>query len=167
LAPQDVRRLGRTRHPCRRLERGAAAVEMALVMPFLLFMIMAIVDLSRAYDTKLQLSQTAREGVRLVSMQSTSDLTTRIHQAAPSLCPTPETTPPTCTVTRAYVVASTGLPWAGDCSTTGASGVVNASVTVTTRFTWITGLSAMSGFLGKGTFPTPTTQSATGVMQCV
>jgi Flp pilus assembly protein TadG len=134
---------------------------MALVMPFLLFMIMAIVDLSRAYDTKLQLSQAAREGVRLVSMQSTSNLATRVQQAAPAL-DSVTILPPTYT----YMVGPTVTPWPGDCSTTGASGVVNASVTVTTSFTWITGLSAMSGFLGQGTFPTPTTQSATGVMQC-
>jgi Flp pilus assembly protein TadG len=146
---------------------GAAAVEMALVMPLLLFVLFGIVDLSRAYDTQIQLSQAAREGARLVSMQSTSDLTTRIHQAAPSLCPTPETTPvPTCTVTTEYLVAATGLTWAGDCTTAGAAGAVNTQVTVTTKFNWITGIAAMAKFFGPAVFPTPTQQSATGVMQC-
>jgi len=139
---------------------------MALVMPLLLFVIFAIVDFGRAYDTKLQLSQAAREGARLVSMQSTSDPTTRIHQAAPSLCPIPETTPATCTVTTKYLVAATGLTWAGDCTTVGAAGAVNTQVTVTTKFTWITGISAMAKFFGPATFPTPTQQTAIGVMQC-
>ena len=158
----------RTRFVGRRRGRddGAAAVEMAMVMPLLLFVLFGIVDLSRAYDTQIQLSQAAREGARLVSMQSTSDLTTRIHQAAPSLCPTPETSPATCTVTTQYLVADTGATWAGTCSTPGAPGAVNAQVKVTTSFTWITGISAMAKFFGPAVFPTPTHQSATGVMQC-
>jgi len=150
----------------RRGDRGVVAVEMALVLPLLIFVLMAIIDFSRAYNTKIQLSQAAREGARLVSMQSASNLTTRIHQAAPSLCPTPETTPATCTVTTQYLVGETGVTWAGTCATAGAPGAVNAKVTVTTNFTWVTGISAMSHLFGTGTFPTPTTQSATGVMQC-
>ena len=158
----------RTRFVGRRRGRddGAAAVEMAMVMPLLLFVLFGIVDLSRAYDTQIQLSQAAREGARLVSMQSTSDLTTRIHQAAPSLCPTPETSPATCTVTTQYLVAATGLPWVGDCTTAGAAGAVNTQVTVTATFKWVTGISAMAKFFGPAVFPTPTHQSATGVMQC-
>jgi Flp pilus assembly protein TadG len=128
---------------------------MALVMPILLFVIFAIVDFSRAYNTQIQLSQAAREGVRLVSMQSPANITTRIQQAAPSL---------TISGVLIQYLDSSGSPVAGaDCTT---SGVVNAQVTVTTNFTWITGISAMSKFFGPGTFPTPQTQSAIGVMQC-
>ena len=150
----------------RRGDRGVVAVEMALVLPLLIFVFMAIIDFSRAYNTQIQLSQAALEGARLVSVQSPSDLTTRIHQAAPSLCPTPETTPATCTVTTQYLVGATGATWAGTCATAGAPGAVNAKVTVTAGFRWITGISAMSGLFGQTAFPTPTNQSATGVMQC-
>jgi len=138
-----------------RSERGAAAVEMALVMPLLLFVIFAIVDFSRAYDTKIQLSQAAREGVRLVAMQSTADVNTRVAQAAPSLAIS--------AVSIQYLDSAGAVVAGGSCTTTG---VVNARVTVTTGFTWLTGISAMSRFFGGTTFPTPTQQSAIGVMQC-
>jgi Flp pilus assembly protein TadG len=154
LAPQDTRSRRRL-WMSRRTDRGAAAVEMALVMPLLLFLIFAIVDFGRAYNTQIQLSQAAREGVRLVAMQSTADINTRIGQAAPSL---------TISEVSIQYLDSSGNPVAGaDCTT---SGVVNARVTVTTNFTWVTGISAMSKFFGPGTFPTPQTQSAIGVMQC-
>jgi hypothetical protein len=154
LAPQDTRSRRRL-WMSRRIDRGAAAVEMALVMPLLLFVIFAIVDFSRAYNTQIQLSQAAREGVRLVAMQSTADINTRIGQAAPSL---------TISGVNIQYLDSSGTPVAGaDCTT---PGVVNARVTVTTSFIWITGISAMSKFFGPGTFPTPQTQSAVGVMQC-
>jgi Flp pilus assembly protein TadG len=154
LAPQDTRSRRRL-WMSRRIDRGAAAVEMALVMPLLLFVIFAIVDFGRAYNTQIQLSQAAREGVRLVAMQSTADINTRIGQAAPSL---------TISEVSIQYLDSSGSPVAGAACTT--SGVVNAQVTVTTNFTWITGISAMSKFFGPGTFPTPQTQSAIGVMQC-
>jgi Flp pilus assembly protein TadG len=49
-------------------DRGAAAVEMALVMPLLLAMIIGIIDFSRIFNAELQLSQAAREGARLASL---------------------------------------------------------------------------------------------------
>jgi Flp pilus assembly protein TadG len=49
-------------------ERGAAAVEMALVMPLLVAMIIGIIDFSRIFNAELQLSQAAREGVRMAAL---------------------------------------------------------------------------------------------------
>jgi len=51
------------------LDRGAVAVEMALVSPLLVLMIVGIIDFSRVFNAELQLSQAAREGVRLASLQ--------------------------------------------------------------------------------------------------
>jgi TadE-like protein len=58
----------------RHSERGATAVEMAIVMPLLVVMIMGIIDFSRVFNAELQLSQAAREGARLASLlpQTTS-----------------------------------------------------------------------------------------------
>jgi Flp pilus assembly protein TadG len=137
-------------------ERGAAAVEMALVLPLLLLIIFALVDFGRAFNTKIQLSQAAREGVRLVAMHSPSNVAVRVQQAAPSL-----TIPPSYVVIQ--YLDSSGNVVSGDCST---AGVVNAKVTVTTDFTWITGLSQMSRFFGPDSLSSPTQQSAVGVMQC-
>src|SRR5450759_4377301 len=52
-------------------DRGAAAVEMALVLPVLLFLLMGMIDFGRAYNAQIQLSQAAREGVRLASINTT------------------------------------------------------------------------------------------------
>ena len=49
-------------------DRGAAAVEMALVMPLLIAMIVGIIDFSRIFNAELQLSQAAREGARMASL---------------------------------------------------------------------------------------------------
>ena|GEM_PF-1328534 len=49
-------------------ERGAAAVEMALVMPLLILMIMGIIDFGRIFNGEIQLSQAAREGARVAAL---------------------------------------------------------------------------------------------------
>ena len=137
---------GRVRRPggCRRArsERGAAAVEMAIVLPVLLFVLMGLVDFGRAYNAQMQLTQAAREGARLVSLGM--PIGTRVSDAAPDLGATPTVT-----------ILATCAPGA----------TTDAKVKVTSNFTWITGISAMSTFFG-GTFTGPNTLSSTGVMQC-
>lgn len=49
-------------------ERGAAAVEMAIIFPLLLLMVGAIVDLGRYMFTKEMLTNAAREGARMVAV---------------------------------------------------------------------------------------------------
>ncbi len=49
-------------------ERGAVAVEFALVAPLLLILIFGIIDLGRAYSTLNQLAASAREGARLAAV---------------------------------------------------------------------------------------------------
>ena len=49
-------------------ERGAAAVEMALVMPLLILMVMGIIDFGRIFNGEIQLSQAAREGARVAAL---------------------------------------------------------------------------------------------------
>jgi Flp pilus assembly protein TadG len=74
----------RGRNKCH-FDRGAAAVEMALVMPLLIAMIIGIIDFSRIFNAELQLSQAAREGARLASLGfSLSDVQDRAVLAAPS-----------------------------------------------------------------------------------
>jgi len=46
-------------------DSGAAAVEMALVLPILLLLVFGIVDFGRAYNAQLTLTHAARESVRV------------------------------------------------------------------------------------------------------
>lgn len=55
-----------------RNDRGAATVELALVLPFLLLILFGIVDFSRAYLTTSSLTHAAREGVREVALGGTA-----------------------------------------------------------------------------------------------
>lgn len=59
-----------------RLDRGAAAVEMALVMPLLIAMIIGIIDFSRIFNAEIQLSQAAREGARIAALGTLGGFTT-------------------------------------------------------------------------------------------
>ena len=52
--------------PLGRCERGNSVVEMALVAPILALMLIGMVDLSRAYSTKLQLTQAAQRTIEKV-----------------------------------------------------------------------------------------------------
>ncbi len=54
-------------------ERGTALIEFALVLPLLLVLTLAVVDLSRAFYAKNVVEQAAREGVRLLAVTSTAD----------------------------------------------------------------------------------------------
>lgn len=99
-------------------ERGASAVEFALVLPLFLLLIGGITDFGRAYYTQVVMTNAAREGGRAAMTPSTSNqssVSTRALQAISASppanysvtlsksCPTTTTTPPTTTtVTVTY-----------------------------------------------------------------
>lgn len=63
-------------------DRGAAAVEFALVLPLLLLIVFGIVDFGRAWNMQLALTQAAREGVRSVALADGTDAAQRTRDAA-------------------------------------------------------------------------------------
>ena len=66
----------------RRSERGAAAVEMAIVLPVLLLVMGGIVDFGRALFNQNIATNAAREGVRMRALgYTTAQATTRINQS--------------------------------------------------------------------------------------
>ena len=70
----------------RRGERGAAAVEMALILPVLLLLVGGIIDFGRAFNAQMTLTQAAREGARMQSLGYTdAQVTSRARQAATGL----------------------------------------------------------------------------------
>lgn len=129
-------RIGRGR------ERGAAAVEFALLLPVFLLVIAGIVDFGRAFFTQIELTNAAREGARaaVVSTASAADIKLRAQTSAPGI--------PGITTTATICGASGG----------------NATVSASTSFEWILLKPAMSLFGAGGALPA--TLSSTAVMKC-
>jgi Flp pilus assembly protein TadG len=102
---------------CAPRDRGAAAVEFALVVPLLLLLVFGIAEFGRAYHVQTMLSGAAREGVRVMALENdpaAARATTRSYASTvaltddqiavePTSCPTGTTTAATtATVTVTY-----------------------------------------------------------------
>lgn len=121
-------------------ERGAAAVELAIIMPLLLLFIAGIVDFGRYFLTEIQLTNAAREGARVAVIEEpAANVVLRVETAAPAVSNMTITTPRLCP---------------GD----------DAEVTVSTPFDWILLGPSMSLFGAASTLPT--TAHSTAVMRC-
>jgi len=121
-------------------ERGASAVEFALIVPLLVLLVLGIAEFGRAFQVQGTLSAAAREGVRAMALQNDPVAArTAVRNAAASLNPT---------VTNAQIVITpAACPAAG--------GSTNIRVTITYRMPYLT------GFFGSGL-----NLSGTGVMRC-
>lgn len=118
-------------------ERGAAAVEFALIVPTLLLLVFGIVEFSRLYNVQLSLSNAAREGARTMAIENDLDVTrSTIIASAPSVSPSIS---------------------AGNITISSASCVAGATVTVTISYT----VSLFTGFFGA-----QLPLSSKGVMRC-
>ncbi len=99
MAAKGVRARGCT--PSTQSERGAAAVEMAFVLPILLALVMGIIEFGHAYNTQISLTNAAREGVRVMAItHDPNDATNAALSAAVSvndLTATSVTVPDDCT----------------------------------------------------------------------
>ena len=131
-----------TRRRGARGERGASAVEFALLLPLMLLIIAGIVDFGRAFFIDIQLANAAREGARaaVVSTLTAADIQTRANAAAPGL-------------TLTY-------PTLDICPN--ASG--QATVKVQVQLTWVF-LRPAVAFFG-GSVPSTRNLSSTAVMKC-
>lgn len=125
-------------------DRGAAAVEMAVVMPLLLLLVCGIIDLGRMFNVQITLSAAAREGARWAALGQ-AGVPARVVTAAPGVVPAPSTS----------VAACPASPAVG----------ANATVVATSTYALITPLSALSGLFGS-TFPGAVTLTGRGVMRC-
>ncbi|MCO4263363.1 pilus assembly protein [Pseudarthrobacter sp. MDT3-26] len=69
-------------------ERGAVAVEFAIVAPLLVMLLLGIMEFSRAYNAQASLSAAAREGVRVMAISGIqSDARTAAKNTAIALQP--------------------------------------------------------------------------------
>ncbi len=69
----------------RKILSGQAVVEMALILPFLLFIIVTALELGRVFYTKITLTNAAREGAYYLSM-NTSDSSNCSGTGASKVC---------------------------------------------------------------------------------
>jgi Flp pilus assembly protein TadG len=67
-------------------ERGAAAVEFALVAPVLILLLLGIMEFSKVYNSQSTLSAAAREGARVMALTNDrTAATTAVRNAATGL----------------------------------------------------------------------------------
>ena len=133
------------RRPARRApqDRGAAAVEFALLLPLLMLLVFGIVDFGRALNAQITLTQAAREGARMAALGE-ANVVSGTQAAATGLSP--------------VKVTVTSCP-------AGAGPGVNAVVQTSYTFTFITPVSAIAKIFGSG-FGSTMTLTAQGVMPC-
>lgn len=67
-------------------QRGAAAVEFALILPLLLLILLGIIEFGRAYNVQISLTHAARETARTMAIDNVwNDAVSRGQTAAPSV----------------------------------------------------------------------------------
>ena len=126
-------------------DRGATAVEVALLMPILLVLVMGIVDFGRALHAQITLTQAAREGVRVAALKQ-PDPVGRTENAAVGL--------------------NSGIGVSVTACSTPATPGSDAEVEATYTFEFVTPVGGLAGMFGGAGFGSPITLSAKGVMPC-
>jgi len=142
--PRQPRPLRSRLLPSGGVDRGATAVEFALLLPLLLVIVLGIVDFGRALNAQITLTQAAREGVRLAALGQ----------------------PNVVSRTQAAAYPLTGVGVAVTACPTGSTPSSNAVVTTTYTFTFVTPVGAIAGMFGGGGLGDPIVLTARGVMPC-
>ena len=132
-------------------DRGAVAIEFALLLPVLLLLLFGIIDFGRALNASITLTQAAREGARLAAVadangvpNTSATVTTRTQAAAPGL--------------TGVAVAVTTCP-------VNAGAGVNAVVRAQFAFRFVTPVAPIARMFGATIAPAMNL-TATGVMPC-
>lgn len=130
-------------------ERGAAAVEFAIVVPILITLLLGIMEFSRAYNAQASLSAAAREAVRVTAM---ADRTATAQAAAQVNA---RTAAKNTAVSLQPGLQDSAIQFGTPCPSTIPSGT-NPQTTVTITYS----LSTLTGIAG------PFTLTAKGAMLC-
>ena len=82
--------MGIKRHGIMKNERGASAVEFALILPILVILVFGIIEFGIAYNNYISITHAAREGARLaaVNMDEIEGIAwfeNRVRESAPSV----------------------------------------------------------------------------------
>lgn len=117
--------------PTERSERGAAAVEFALVIPLVILLVLGAIDFGLLLQARAQAANAAREGVRAAALGRTkADSEAIALNAVSGILGEVKA--------NAECVAVVGLP--RSCTLGGASSGDDAKMTVTIRYQGVTGL---------------------------
>jgi Flp pilus assembly protein TadG len=127
-------------------DRGAAAVEFALLLPVLLLLVFGIIDFGRALNAQITLTQAAREGARLDALGQ-PNVGPRTQAAATGLSGV--------NVSEGYV-----------CQPGDGQNNLDATVSTSYSFSFVTPIGAIAGLFGGSGFPAQITLTAQGVMPC-
>lgn len=113
----------------RRGDRGAAAVEFALVLPLLITLLFGMIDFGFAINRYTVINNATREGVRAASLSGTQSDVEKVVKDALSDLPGTVTVTVSCTTPK----GATCSTWDGGKATGGV-----ATVTATYQHSWIT-----------------------------
>ena len=122
-------------------ERGAVAVEFAILAPVLVMLLLGIMEFSRAYNAQASLSAAAREGVRVMAITGKQD--------------TAKNAAKTTAVSLNPALKDTDITFGTPCPTIAAAGS-SPQITVTITYS----LKTMTGIAG------PFAMSSKGAMLC-
>jgi Flp pilus assembly protein TadG len=86
-------------------ERGAAAVEFAILLPLLLMLVLGTIEFGRAYNAQITLTNAARDGVRVMAIGNDP---TGAKTAAKNAAASVSTAIPTSDITLSTTACSTG-----------------------------------------------------------
>jgi Flp pilus assembly protein TadG len=129
-------------------DRGAAAVEFALLLPVVLLLVFGLIDFGRALNAQITLTQAAREGARLASFgQPSSTVISRTQSAATGLnVPSSGITVTTCPIN--------------------AGPTADGQVSISYSFSFVTPVGAIAALFGGSSLKGPITLTARGDVPC-
>lgn len=134
-------------------DRGAAAVEFAIVLPVLLIILLAVVDFGRLFFVQVSLNAASREGARAASIGRTADDVASIVQ---------DSSPGTARLSSLGQTTSLGVVEDPCAATPDDTAVVEVSV----PFDWVTPLELLQ-FYNSGSTLGRITLSSESEMLCV
>lgn len=113
-------------------ERGAAAVEFAILLPLLLLLVLGTIEYGRVYNAQITLTNAAREGVRVMAIGNDP---AAARNAAKNAASPVSTTIPTSDIVLSTEVCSAGA---------------QVTLTINYNLSTITGIAGPFPLKGKG-----------------